>query len=93
MPVARIAHQGLHADETTRTYRLLFATAVALAAVGAPLFMTGAVALTEGLSESTGAASFMRHLAVFAAYALPMVFAWVAWRVARRFEHAFGAHL
>lgn len=93
MPMARIAHQGLHADETTRTYRLLFGTAVALAAIGAPLFMTGAVALAAGIPDPTDPASFVRQLVIFAAYALPMLSAWIAWAAARRFEHAFGAHL
>jgi hypothetical protein len=90
---ARVAHHGLRADETTRTYRLLFGTAVVLATLGAPLFMTGAVALSEGVSHATDIVLFIRSVLVFVVYALPMASAWIAWKAARQFESTFRAHL
>jgi hypothetical protein len=92
VPIAWV-NEALCMGDTARTYRLLFATAVALAAVGAPLFMTGAVELAGGFSNSANAASFATHLLVFGGYALPMLLAWIAWRVVRGFEHTFGVYL
>jgi hypothetical protein len=86
-------NEALCGGDVARTYRLVFATAVALAAIGAPLFMTGAVELAGGLSNSTDTTSLAAHLLVFAGYALPMLLAWAAWRIVRDFEHAFGVHL
>jgi hypothetical protein len=86
-------NEALRGWDVGRTYRLVFATAVALAAIGAPLFMTGAVGLAGGLSNSANTTSLAAHLLVFAGYALPMLLAWVAWGIVRDFEHAFGVHL
>jgi hypothetical protein len=62
-----------------RWYRLLFGSAVALAAVGAPLLMQGAVALADGFSPSSSGASALNSILLFCLSGTPMALAALAW--------------
>lgn len=73
-----------------RNYRLLVGAAVTLAAVGAPVFMQGAVALATRLTAPVPATDHTpaEALGLFALSALPLVLAWLAWRGTQHFRRA-----
>jgi hypothetical protein len=74
--------------ELHRSYRFMFSASVCLAAIGAPLLMQGVVALVAGFEgpNAMSGGSIGRGLALFALSALPMTFAWLAWRRTQLFQ-------
>jgi hypothetical protein len=79
---------GNHGDVEyfRRWYRLLFGSAVALAAVGAPLLMQGAVALADGFSSASTGTAALTSILLFGLSATPMALAALAWRRSQDFR-------
>jgi hypothetical protein len=67
-------------------YRLMFGSALALAAVGAPLLMQGAVALADGFSSAPPGPSALTSIVLFGLSATPMALAALAWRRSQYFR-------
>lgn len=75
-------------ETARRNYRLLVGAAVTMAAVGAPVFMQGAVGLATWLAAPVHPAgdSPAEALGAFALSALPLLLAWLAWRGTQYFR-------
>jgi hypothetical protein len=74
-----------------RSYRMMFAAAVCLAAIGAPLLMQGAVVLVMGIaSPHSSTFSPVQAIMLFGLSALPMALAWLAWRRAQGYQAELG---
>jgi hypothetical protein len=75
-------------ETARRNYRLLVGAAVTLAAVGAPIFMQGAVSLAMWFSAPIHPAydTPAEALGVFALSALPLMLAGLAWRGTQHFH-------
>lgn len=69
-----------------RWHRLLSGSAVALAAVGAPLLMQGAVALADRFSSFSADSSALISVLLFGLSATPMALAALAWRRSQDFR-------
>lgn len=82
-------------ETARRAHRLLTAAAITLAAVGAPIFMQGAVALANELAPPTRStvASPIEALLTFILSAAPLVLAWLAWRKTQRFRSSLDQEL
>jgi hypothetical protein len=74
-----------------RSQRRLFSATILLAAIGAPLFMQGAVIFTQSITRiPTGPSSALWGLGVFALSATPLGLAAYTWRRHHGFQEPDG---
>lgn len=67
-----------------RSYRLLLAVSIFLAAIGAPILMQGAVVFAHSVSEAPGEALW--GFAIFALSATPLALAGYTWKRTHGFQ-------
>ena len=69
------------AGRPRRSYRILLASSIFLAAIGAPILMQGAVVFAQSLTPSAGGSSSILYgFLIFALSATPLVLAGYAWK-------------
>jgi hypothetical protein len=70
-----------------RVYRTTFAASVCLAAIGAPIFMQGTVALALGIAHPEPShGSLIRGVLLFGLSLIPIALAAVAWKLTQTYQ-------